>query len=44
MKDPEIRMIRPQHDSQRKRLLDPGEKRDHQTGSATMIDRNAMKF
>jgi hypothetical protein len=30
MKDPEIRMIRPQHDSQRKRLLDLGEKRDQQ--------------
>jgi hypothetical protein len=30
MKDPEIRMIKSQHDSQRKRLPDLGEKRCHQ--------------
>jgi hypothetical protein len=30
MKDPEIRMIKPQHDSQGKRLPAPGEKRGHQ--------------
>jgi hypothetical protein len=37
-------MIKPQHDSQGKRVLDPGEKRDRQIGSARMINRNAMKF
>jgi hypothetical protein len=30
MNDPEIRVIKSQHDSQRKRLLDRGEKRGHQ--------------
>jgi hypothetical protein len=30
MNDLEIRMIKSPHDSQRKRLLDPGEKRGHQ--------------
>jgi hypothetical protein len=37
-------MIKPQHDSQGKRLPDPGERRGMQTGSARMINRNAMKF
>jgi hypothetical protein len=37
-------MIKPQHDSQGKRLLDPSERRGMQTGSARMINRNAMKF
>jgi hypothetical protein len=37
-------MINPQHDSQGKRLLDPSERRGMQTGSARMINRNAMKF
>jgi hypothetical protein len=44
MKDPEICMIKSQHNSQGKRVLDPGEKRGRQTGSARMIDRNVMKF
>jgi hypothetical protein len=37
-------MIKPQHDSQGKILPDPGERRGMQTGSARMINRNAMKF
>jgi hypothetical protein len=37
-------MIRPQHDSQGKKLSDPDERRGRQTGSARMINRNAMKF
>ena len=37
-------MIKPQHDSQGKRVLDPGEKRGRQTGSARMINRKVMKF
>jgi hypothetical protein len=37
-------MIKPQHDSQGKGLLDPCERRGRQTGSARMISRNAMKF
>jgi hypothetical protein len=44
MKGLEIWMIKPQHDSQGKRVLDPGEKRGRQTGSARMINRNVMKF
>jgi hypothetical protein len=44
LRDPEISMIKPQHDSQGKRVLDPGEKRGRQTGSARMINRNVMKF
>jgi hypothetical protein len=44
MKDPEIWMIRPQHDSQGKWLPDSGEERGTQTGSARMINENAMKF
>jgi hypothetical protein len=37
-------MIKPQHDSQGKSVLDPGEKRGRQTRSARMINRNVMKF
>jgi hypothetical protein len=37
-------MIKPQHDSQGKRLPDPGERRGRQTGSARMINRNVMMF
>jgi hypothetical protein len=37
-------MIKPEHDSRGKRLPDSGEKRGKQTGSARMINRNAMKF
>jgi hypothetical protein len=37
-------MIKSQHDSQGKRLPDPGEGRGRQTESARMINRNAMKF
>jgi hypothetical protein len=37
-------MIKPQHDSRGKRVLDPGEKRGRQTGSARMINRNVIKF
>jgi hypothetical protein len=44
MKDLEIRMIKPQHDSQGKRSPDPCERRGRQTGSARMINRNVMKF
>jgi hypothetical protein len=42
--DPEIRVIKPQHDSRGKILPDPGEKRGRQIGLARMINRNAMKF
>jgi hypothetical protein len=44
MKGLEIWMIKPQHDSQGNRVLDPGEKRGRQTGLARMINRNVMKF
>jgi hypothetical protein len=44
MKDPEIRMIKPQHDSQGKRSPDPCERRGRQTRSARMINRNVMKL
>jgi hypothetical protein len=37
-------MIKPQHDSQGKRLPDPGERIGRQTRSARMINKNAMKF
>jgi hypothetical protein len=44
MKDPEIWMIKAQHNSQGKRLLGPCERRGRQTESARMINRIAMKF
>jgi hypothetical protein len=36
-------MVRPQHDSQGKGLPDPGKRRDRQTGSARMINRNCYE-
>jgi hypothetical protein len=44
MKDPEIRMIKPQHDSQGKRLPDPGEKRGSRRRSIRMSSRKVMKI
>ncbi len=44
MKDLEIRMIKPQHDSQGKRSPDPCERRGRQTGSARMINKNVIMF
>jgi hypothetical protein len=44
LKDPGIRMIKPQHDSQGKRSPDPCERRGRQTGSARMINRNVIMF
>jgi hypothetical protein len=44
MKDPEIWMIKPQHDSQGKRLPDPGEKRGSHMRLLRTSTRKVMKI
>jgi hypothetical protein len=44
MKDPEIWMIKPQHDSQGKRVLDLGEKRGRRMRLLRKSTRNVMKI